>query len=137
MDRNEFITKLSLGIAIACTANCFSGCSKDDDIPTPQNVDFTLDLSQSKNAALNSVGESVYMDGVIIARINTNEFAAVSQACTHQGTTVVYENSNTRFHCPNHGSNFDTSGKVNNGPASSSLKKYNTTLNGTLLRVFS
>lgn len=116
-------------------ASCLNSCKKSDS--TPAIVDFTLDLTQSANSALNNIGGFIYQDGVIVAKSTTGNFIAVSQTCTHEGTTISYEGSQNRFHCPNHGSNFSETGAVINGPASSSLTKYNTALTGTSLRVFS
>lgn len=139
MNRKEFLFKAGVGAAVICSG-CLWGCSEDN--PTgsdqaPQNVDFTLDLNASENAPLNNIGGSIYKDGILIAKINSTTFTALSQRCTHQGSTVQLELNNNRVHCPNHGSNFNFDGAVLNGPAASPLRKYNTSLNGTMLRVFS
>jgi cytochrome b6-f complex iron-sulfur subunit len=63
---------------------------------------------------------------LIIARAKDGTFIAVSQACTHQGTTVDFDLSGNRFHCSNHGSNFGLTGSVINGPATSPLKAFKT-----------
>lgn len=138
MDRKEFLIKFGKGTAAAVAFTCLGGCGESDGItsPPPQNVDFVLDLTESANSSLNNVGGSLLRNGIIIGRISETEFTAVSQACTHQGTTVQFQLSNNRFHCPNHGSNFSLQGNVINGPAASPLKKYNTELNENLLRVF-
>lgn len=99
-------------------------------------VDFSLDLSTSPYSTLNSNGGSVYKNGLIIARTTNGEYVALSASCTHEGSTIGYDSSANRFHCPNHGSNFTVSGTVINGPATSSLRKYNTQLSGTILRVY-
>ena len=139
MDRKEFLINLGKGAVAVCIACYLASCSNNNgNIPTaPANVNFTLDLTQPAYGSLNNVGGAVYKDGIIIVRLNQISFAAVSQYCTHQGTTVQYDRTNDRFHCPNHGSNFKTDGTVINGPASRALAKYNTELNGTSLRVYS
>ncbi|MGE5499878.1 MAG: ubiquinol-cytochrome c reductase iron-sulfur subunit, partial [Syntrophothermus sp.] len=138
MDRKEFILATGKLAALTVAVSCF-GCSSSSDSnnPTapPSNVDFTIDLSSQEGQALESAGGSVYKNGIVIARISQTEFTALSQVCTHQGTTVQYQSGAARFHCPNHGSNFDLNGGVINGPAASPLKKYTTTLNGNILRV--
>ena len=138
MDRKEFLSVLGLSAAaIACTC-CFGGCEADSSVAAPPtNVDFTLDLSDPANSPLNTNGGYVYRSGIIVARTGGGTFVALSSGCTHQGTTVFYDSTNNRFHCPNHGSNFATDGGVLNGPATSPLARYNTSLNGTSLRVFS
>lgn len=139
MDRKEFLLKAGQCTAVLVFGSCFASCSSNSsNSPTaPQNVDFTLDLSKPENSALNSAGGYTYQNGIIIAKINDNTFSALSQTCTHQGATVNYDPSANRFHCPRHGSNFDVNGGVINGPAGSPLQKYNTSLNGTMLRVYS
>ncbi len=134
MDRSEFLKYIGTGTLIACAGCSLVSCGGDDPGPS---VDFTLDLTLSANAALQTTGGSFSKDGVIVARISGTEFTAVSRACTHQGTNVNYRSTQQDFLCPNHGSIFDKNGAVKNGPASSDLKKYNTELTGNNLRVFS
>jgi cytochrome b6-f complex iron-sulfur subunit len=89
------------------------------------------------NSALNTTGGYVYNQGIIIARTGTDTFAAVSAACTHQGTTLIYQSNGNRFHCNNHGSNFSTDGNVINGPAAAPLTAYKTQLTGNSLHITS
>ena len=143
MQRKEFINALGLSTATLLLATCFGGCSKgsgtdngNTNPPPPSNSDFVLDLNLTENANLGMNGGFVYKNGIIIARTTTGSYIAVAMACTHQGTTVVYDGNNNRFFCNNHGSSFSNSGVVNNGPAATNLKQYNTTLTGSMLRVF-
>jgi cytochrome b6-f complex iron-sulfur subunit len=146
MKRHEFFSTIGFSAGMLFLAPSVNSCSKDSasdpvtggGTPTPTpGIDFTIDLSTPSYAALNSNGGSVTKDGIIIARTSSGAFAAVASACTHQGTPVGFEGSANRFHCPNHSSNFGLDGSVLNGPAVSPLKKYNTALSGTKLRVYS
>ena len=139
MDRKEFLALLGISSAALALTYCFGGCQPGmNSFPTaPSNVDFTLDLTNSANTALNTNGGYVYHGGVIVARTTGGTFVAVSQYCTHAGGTVVYESRVNEFYCPVHGSVFSTNGSVVNGPAPTALVKYNTSLAGTSLRVFS
>lgn len=142
MDRKEFLAQLGLTSAAIFVGTCMGGCSKDDGgsssvPPAPTGVDFTINLSDSANAALATAGGYIYRSGIIVARTLSDQYIAVSQACTHQGTTVVFEGGNNRFYCSNHGSTFSTTGSVTGGPAGAPLTKYNTALSGSNLRVFS
>lgn len=144
MQRKEFINALGLSTASLLLATCFGACSKANGTdsgntvtpPPPSNIDFLLDLTLTENANLGTNGGFVYKNGIIIARTTTGGYIAVSMACTHQGTAVIYDGSNNRFFCNNHGSSFSNSGVVNNGPAATNLKQYATSLSGTSLRVF-
>jgi cytochrome b6-f complex iron-sulfur subunit len=122
-----------LGELTACTSKKYD---PQPDGSGSQKVDFTLDLEASANSALAKDGGSLYQGNIVVARISSTNFVALSKVCTHEGTTVNFQLANNRFNCPNHGSNFSTDGTVINGPATSALKQYNTALNGTSLRIF-
>ncbi len=139
MNRKDFFTQLGVGAAALLVPVCFgglAGCSKSassNTTPSP-GIDFTLDIS---SGALATIGGFLVSQGVLVARVNASSFIAVSAACTHQGTTINYNASGNNFFCPNHGARFDSSGAVTQGPATTDLKKYNTSLAGSSLRVFS
>jgi len=139
MDRKEFLSVLGLGVAAVACEMCLGGCNNPNagmNITAPTNVDFTLDLTNPAWSSLKSVGAYVYNVGVIVARTSSG-YVAVSQACTHQGSTVVFDPGSNSFFCPAHGSRFSLSGGVLNGPAGSPLGAYKTSLTGSSLRVYS
>ena len=105
-------------------------------ITAPTNVDFTLDLTNPAWTGLAAAGGYVYNGGVIVAHASSG-YVAVSQACTHQGSTILFDSSNNTFFCPAHGSRFSLTGGVLNGPAGSPLGTYKTSLTGNSLRVYS
>jgi len=138
MKRNQFLSVLGVSAGTVFFAPFLVSCSKNSaGLGSGGNVDFTLDLSLAANSALNSNGGSVLKSGVIIARTSAGAYVAVSSTCSHQGSTIGFDSANNRFHCPNHGANFSTSGSVLLGPATSSLTQYSTQLTGTSLRVYS
>ena len=136
MNRKEFFSQVGIGVAAAFIPACIGGLSgcKKTDTGTPSAIDFTLDTS---TGALSTNGGHLVSQGIIVARTNSGTYLAVSAACTHEGTSVNYFSSTNNFICPNHGAQFDSNGAVTQGPASSNLRKYNTSLNGSTLRVFS
>lgn len=136
MNREEFLKQLGITAWLTCTGSVILSCSQDDPAPAASTLDFVLDLTLSQNAALNTVGGSLAVNGIIIARLSSTEFVALSRACTHQGTAINYRAGQNDFLCPNHGSRFATSGAVLQGPASTALRKYNTELTGNNLRIF-
>lgn len=139
MTRKDFFARVGFGAAAvlvpACIGGLVSGCSKEDAVSiVPSNIDFTLDISVG---ALNTNGGYLIQQGVLVARTLSGTFIAVSAACTHQGTTVNFNSAGNNFICPNHGARFSSTGEVTQGPASTNLKQFSTSLNGNTLRVFS
>lgn len=139
MDRKEFLSLLGFSSASFALASCLAGCVKNVSSGTtaPANVDFTLDLSQSANAALLTNGGYVYNSGVIVAKTAAGAYIAVQQLCTHESVSITYQESYQRFYCDGHGATFSESGAVLGGPAPRALKTYNTSLTGNLLHVYS
>jgi cytochrome b6-f complex iron-sulfur subunit len=138
MNRKEFLQRSFFGLTVLATAGgacaCLTGCSSTT---APENVDFTLDLNDSANAALRSVGGSRNVNGVIVVCASNGSYIAVQSSCTHEGATVTWQQTNKRFYCPEHGATFAQTGAVTGGPAKSNLVSYNVTVNGTLIRVTS
>ena len=144
MERKEFLSLIGLGSASALAAVCMGGCAKSTESTTtpgqpttPTNVNITLDLTLPANASLANSGGYIYTGGIIVAKTISGSFIAVSQSCTHQGTSIQYEGANQRFYCPNHGATFSDTGAVTNGPATTALKQYKTTLSGNILTITS
>lgn len=137
MDRKEFLSLLGVAAGGAAVAACFGGCKKQDATPPSIDVDFTLDLSASANAALQNNGGYLVTQRVIVARTLAGAYIAVAAACTHEGQTVDYQSNSHRFHCPRHGATFSESGGVLSGPPNSPLQQMRTSLNGNVLRVYS
>jgi Rieske Fe-S protein len=149
MERAEFLSKFGLGLAAVCAGCSLASCGSKGNDPTPGvtvggappppssgsgNL-FTIDLSSK----LTNIGDSAVSNGVIVVRLadgNTAaSFTAVQVACTHQGTAIAYNESQHRFICPAHGSEFSNSGAVLVGPAALSLHQYTVSIDGTQLTV--
>jgi cytochrome b6-f complex iron-sulfur subunit len=137
MDRKQFLTLFGSGAAVAACTYCLSGCKSPDAITGPTNANMTVDISQPENSALGANGGYVYKNGIIIARTVSGSYVAVSMACTHQGTTIVYDKNTNQFFCPAHGSRFATDGSVVNGPAGSPLTRYTVSVSGNILTITS
>ena len=135
MERKDFLKKtfamcglalIPAGVIESCNKQTYSG---------PSNVNFTLDLTSAANAALNTSGGSVLINGLIVIRLNSSTFDAFSSTCTHAGCTVGYSGGSTLV-CPCHGGTYSaTTGSVISGPPPSALTKYTTTLSGNILTV--
>jgi cytochrome b6-f complex iron-sulfur subunit len=141
MERKEFLSKLGIGFAAVCVGCGVAACGSsksNDPKPDDNNNDgelFTVNLGSE----LTAVGQSKVSNGVIVVRTaagnSASSFTAVQVACTHQGTAINYNNAQGRFICPNHGSQFSTTGAVLVGPATAALKEYKVAVNGSTLTV--
>ncbi len=128
--RNEFLKSLGLKGAALLAVYCgASACQADAGVTPASNVDFTMDVSTL------AVGKYVINNQVVIARVSSSAYVAVSQVCPHENLlAMTYNGSN--FFCGQHGASFNTSGaplSVTNR----SLTVYKTALTGSSLRVYS
>jgi Rieske Fe-S protein len=92
------------------------------------NVGSGSPLSTSGSAALVQAGGRSFL----VVRIAENSFNALTAVCTHEQNLITGFSSG-RFVCPAHGSQFSTSGAVQNGPATRPLQSFPTQFtNGVL-----
>jgi cytochrome b6-f complex iron-sulfur subunit len=143
MQRQEFLSKLGISLAAVCIGCNLSSCGSDvkNEEPTPNQPTnpgatlATIDL----NSDLKNVGESTVANKIIIVRLAAGNspasFTAVSVACTHQGTSINYNPAQGKFICPNHGSQFSTTGSVLLGPAALPLQEFKVAVTGSSLTV--
>lgn len=136
MNRKEFLNRLGTGAAFALTATCLGRCSKDEADYAPSNdVDFTLDLTDPANAALETPGGYLVVDAVVVARTTDGELVAATQQCSHEGLYRI-QLRNDEWYCPQHGARFSLSGAGLNADGSRGLRIYATERSGDLLRVY-
>jgi cytochrome b6-f complex iron-sulfur subunit len=151
MERKEFLSTLGISLAAICAgcgiASCGSNPEAEDPKPSPTtgNTGGTITppanalMTASLDTELRNIGEFKIASGVILVRLAAGNaasaFTAVQVACTHQGTSINYNNSQGKFICPNHGSQFSTSGAVLLGPATAALKSYAVNVTGNTLSV--
>lgn len=146
MERKQFLRSLGAGAAFALTFPCLQGCSSDDSpegtiVVEPTNVDFTIDLTSSEANKLDANGGFILKNLVVIVKNLEGQFVAASQICSHQSYDQVrfVDQDGGIFYCDVHGSRFEQNGTPLNqvdGNAAKSLKVYNTTLTGDMLRIF-
>ncbi|MEH6747421.1 MAG: Rieske 2Fe-2S domain-containing protein [Maribacter arcticus] len=146
MERKKFLRTLGAGAAFAITFPCLGSCSKDSEIEgeivtQPTNVDFTIDLTSSEAAKLANNGGFILKNLVVVVKNLEGEFVAATQICSHeQYDSIYFKNQDGGiFICSEHGSRFSQNGTpLNEIPNSTSkaLKIYNTSLEGSILRVY-
>lgn len=62
---------------------------------------------------------------ICLYRFSDNQYTALLMKCTHQGSELNV--SGDHLHCPSHGSEFDSTGKVTQGPAEEDLRSFKVT----------
>ncbi len=139
--RREFCLQACQTAALAVFGGAWSlllqGCSSDNPVDSSTSlerinatlVNNTITLTITAGSPLATVGNAALVQysntAMLVARTAQNTFTAVSAICTHQSCTIT-NYSNQVYTCPCHGSQFNTSGGVTKGPASTSLRSYAT-----------
>ena len=146
-NRREFVKDTITGIGTVAFGSFMlvnqSGCSEGS--PTaPNNSDETIivDLSLSENSALAMVSGTLALGsnvidskGILLYRQSDTNVLAFSRNCTHNGCTIESFDNNGISACPCHGSQFDTSGNVLNGPAINPLTQYSASITGNIVTI--
>lgn len=147
MERQEFLSKLGIGLVAVCAGCSLVSCGGKSNNPGPSTGNATPPpgkgsgnlFSADLNTQLANIGDSMVQQGVILVRIASGNtaaaFTAVQVACTHQGNSIGYNTGQGIFICPAHGSEFSKTGAVVQGPAASPLQKYTVTITGGTLTV--
>ncbi len=144
VNRREFFGRTLKGAALIAIPGILSSvlesCTKNVNPVNPANVSNlqTIQSSSQNNiikinvdssSPLANTGSAVllqFQNGVLLVdHPSGNNFNALSSICTHQGCTITeYDPTSQNFVCPCHGSVFNASGQVVNGPAGSPLPSY-------------
>ena len=140
MERRDFLHDISQATVAICAGTLLAACSKssDNNVPAPPGGGNAL-VTANLNSELTSVGSSKISGSVIVIRTAAGNvaasFVALSLICTHQGCTVNYDSAASGFKCPCHGSEYNISGAVTQGPAPSALSKYTVKVTNNTLTV--
>jgi cytochrome b6-f complex iron-sulfur subunit len=140
MERRDFVSHLSMALALAC-AGGLAACSKNEADP-PASGGNAL-LSANLDSELQNTGDFKIGGGVIVIRTASGNsaasFSALSSTCTHQGCTVATFNKSAGLiecNAPcGHGSRYTPDGGVNTGPATAALARKTIAISGNTLTV--
>lgn len=155
MKRREFLNFVGLGLVASSLPVAIAACapsnpeattdSEADTSSTDAPAEVDNSLREDGFAALGTVTElksagflakKGFIAGPVIAipdPDNADSVVAFDSMCTHNGCSVEW--AETEFACPCHGSKYDASGTVTNGPATESLGTYEAKLEGDLVLV--
>lgn len=144
INRNEFLNKLSGGLAATCVACLAAACSKESPGPmspvTGSNPSGnTSGATVNLDSELKNINDFVAKNSTIVIRTASgnavSNFLAFSSVCPHAGATVEYNNSTSSFLCAAHGSTFNSNGGLVQGPATKGLTKLTVEITGSTLTV--
>ena len=130
LNRRDFISKSFKTVAGGTIALSLFDIEKllASEPESGSGIQKTINLSDYP--ALQNVGGSAMISNkVIVIRTGSSKFIALNITCTHKKCDTEFDGSG--FTCPCHGSTYDKSGKVLNGPAKKNLKSYKTVYNET------
>jgi len=132
VNRRTFLSAATLAAVAAVLESCSGGGGGG--VTAPNASGGTLTVTVSAFASLATVGGIARVDGGVgsptaLVRTGASSFVALSMICTHQGTTINISGSG--FLCPNHGAQYSSAGANIGGQATSSLKTFTATFDGT------
>jgi Rieske Fe-S protein len=143
MDRRKFIKTgciscLGGGMMMAVLQSCgttkiMNAAIKDDDMLVPLN---SFEIKKGNNKEFKKylvVQNDILQYPICIYRFDENSYEALWMRCTHQGTELQVFGD--KLQCPAHGSEFNSHGKAENGPASSALRTFPITIDGNQLKI--
>ena len=122
-----------------------SSCGDSNDYIRNVYVDIEIDLSLPEFSPLNTVGNSIFIEGgnkgIIIYRFSNYEYNIYDRNCSYEPNlecSYIDSINSTIAMCGCCSSAFllDQNGVAANSPAVLPLKQYNYSLNNTLLHIF-
>lgn len=133
--RREFV--VTTAAAVAAATGCGGG-SPTAPGPTPTPTPPGTSPPNEVRVPLPAVGVTVAATGQLltplplaITRLTETKVVAVSRICTHMGCTVSLPVASLlTLNCPCHGSRFEVTGQVVNGPAERPLASFPTVIVG-------
>lgn len=129
MERKEFIKTCGMAcLGAAFLGVMFEGCGSTKMITAAMdNTGLLVPLSSFDNGNKNYRKYIVVQNDklqypVCIYRFSDTEYTALLMRCTHQGAELQVFGD--RLQCPAHGSTFNNTGVVQNGPADVNLRSF-------------
>ena len=95
----------------------------------------TITVNNVSATALANVGSAALVNNsILVTQTGQGVFSAFTAACTHEGCTITGFQSGA-FVCPCHGSQFNSSGAVQQGPATRALQRFTTQFTNNVLTI--
>jgi Rieske Fe-S protein len=121
-------------VAVGGCAALF-GSTRDADVTlVPSGGEIRVPAATAAGVADGTRTLAVAVEGrtgkILVFRGPDGRVAAVDMTCTHKGCDVDWDAARTRIVCPCHGSKFDATGAVLEGPAKRPLASYAVRVDG-------
>jgi len=146
MKRREFIEitgKAICACSLGTTSLLINSCSEQNLVsPNTEGIELTFDLNEESFQILKIEGGSIITPGneldsmgLLLLR-EGNSIKAFTNRCTHASYDLRPFDDAGISTCIGHGAQFNTNGEAVTGPATRSLKSFETLLNENELTVF-
>ncbi len=137
INRIAFLKELGLKgaslMAVCCSADLLSSCTNEQ-TATPSQTGELLKIDLTATPALQTVGGYIRQNNVVLARVSTTKYVAVTQFCSHEGRTdIIY--TNNQFYCTAHGASYDQNGAGLNSTGRAGIKAFTVSISGNILTV--
>ena len=147
VSRRRFCAGACQAATCAAIASVASGCGGSPTSPggsstplgviagqfTSNRVDVTI-----AGTPLASVGGAALVESVagvfLVSRTTETTFSAIDAVCSHQSCTVTGADGD-KYVCPCHGSRYDRSGRVLQGPATAALRRFNSSFTNGIVTI--
>jgi Rieske Fe-S protein len=96
-------------------------------------------VNNVSGTALANVGSAALVqasgNNILVLQTAQGSFRALTAVCTHEQNIVTGFENNSTFVCPAHGSRYNTSGGVVQGPATRALREFPTQFTNNVLTI--
>lgn len=141
-----FLHRIAFGASVFLIASMLPACRKSQPggIP-PVQVDIAINVNNPAYVDLAVPGGWLYLtggsQGLIVYRASNNEFRAMDRHCPYQASNICRVNVDSsevvaRDQSCCGSAYLITDGSVIQGPSALPLQRYNTSFNGTTLRIY-
>ncbi len=143
MDRKDFIKNCGFaclgGGAMAVllqgctTTGALNGKISGDNLIVPLSDFITKAGDEKHYKKYITIQNEILKYPICVYRVNENEYTALWMQCTHQGAELQVFGD--KLQCPAHGSEFNSKGSVQNGPADTKLRTFPVSVENNQLKI--
>ena len=143
MERREFIiNSCSACLSVSAVVGLISSCKSTQYVSGKLNTDgLLIDIEDFKIKQKGNISYRSYIVvrneelkfPICVYRFSDKDYSALWMQCAHQGAEVQV--LGTYLQCPAHGSEYDSRGRVTNGPAIRDLRTFPVTVGNNQLFV--